>query len=202
MRRSPEKKIVFTRFRATLDELDTALSAGRPSRERVSRRVVIRTDKQRAIDAFQEALKFCYRPRSAAKAVTCILQDLINYDLPWNPTTIEQRVGRVHRIGQTRDVFIFNFCLAGSVEERILSILHDKINMFELVAGEVEMILGHLGDEEDFASLVMDAWSSSISDDDARETFAQLSARLLDAKSAYQNASNLDRALFSEDYEI
>lgn len=48
----------------------------------------------------------------------------------------------------------------------------------------------------------MDAWSSSHSDDDARETFEQLSARLLDAKSAYQNASNLDRALFSEDYEI
>ena len=44
--------------------------------------------------------------------------------------TIEQRVGRVHRIGQTRHVYIFNLCLAGSVEERILSILHDKINMF------------------------------------------------------------------------
>ncbi len=127
---------------------------------------------------------------------------VINYDLPWNPATIEQRVGRVHRIGQTRDVYIFNLCLAGSVEERILSILHDKINMFELVAGEVEMILGHLGDEQDFASLVMDAWSSSRSDDDARETFERLSARLLEAKSAYQNASDLDRALFSEDYEI
>jgi hypothetical protein len=64
------------------------------------------------------------------------------------------------------------------------------------------MILGHLGDERDFASLVMDAWSSSRSDDDARETFERLSARVLDAKSAYQHASDLDRALFSEDDEI
>jgi SNF2 family DNA or RNA helicase len=40
---------------------------------------------------------------------------------------IEQRIGRIHRIGQTQDVFIFNFCLKGSIEEYILRILHDKI---------------------------------------------------------------------------
>jgi hypothetical protein len=55
------------------------------------------------------------------------------------------------------------------------------------------MILGHLDDEQDFASLVMDAWSSSRSDADARETFERLSTRSLAAKSAYQNASDLDR---------
>jgi hypothetical protein len=48
----------------------------------------------------------------------------------------------------------------------------------------------------------MDAWSSSRSDDDARETFARLSARIIDAKSVYQTTTDLDRALFSEDYEI
>jgi SNF2 family DNA or RNA helicase len=122
--------------------------------------------------------------------------------LPCNPATIEQRVGRVHGVGLTRDVYVFNLCLAGSVEERILSILHDKINMFELVAGEVEMILGHLGDDQDFASLVMDAWSSSRSEEDEREAFERLSARILDARSVYQTTTDLDRALFSEDYEI
>ena len=201
-RRSPEKKIVFTRFRATLDELDAALSAaGR--RVSVFHGGLSSVDKQRAIDAFQNDAEILLSTEIGAEGRNLqFCRTVINYDLPWNPATIEQRVGRVHRIGQTRDVYIFNLCLAGSVEERILSILHDKINMFELVAGEVEMILGHLGDEQDFASLVMDAWSSSRSDDDARETFERLSARLLDAKSAYQNASDLDRALFSEDYEI
>lgn len=201
-RRSPEKKIVFTRFRATLDELDAALSAaGR--RVSVFHGGLSSLDKQRAIDAFQDDAEILLSTEIGGEGRNLqFCRTVINYDLPWNPATIEQRVGRVHRIGQTRDVYIFNLCLAGSVEERILSILHDKINMFELVAGEVEMILGHLGDEEDFASLVMDAWSSSRSDDDAQETFERLSARLLDAKSAYQNASDLDRALFSEDYEI
>jgi superfamily II DNA or RNA helicase len=201
-RRSPEKKIVFTRFRATLDELDAALSAaGR--RVSVFHGGLSSADKQRAIDAFQEDAEVLLSTEIGGEGRNLqFCRTVINYDLPWNPATIEQRVGRVHRIGQARDVYIFNLCLAGSVEERILSILHDKINMFELVAGEVEMILGHLGDEQDFASLVMDAWSSSRSDDDARETFERLSARLLDAKSAYQHASDLDRALFSEDYEI
>jgi superfamily II DNA or RNA helicase len=201
-RRSPEKKIVFTRFRATLDELDAALSAaGR--RVSVFHGGLSAVDKQRAIDAFQDDAEILLSTEIGGEGRNLqFCRTVINYDLPWNPATIEQRVGRVHRIGQTRDVYIFNLCLAGSVEERILSILHDKINMFELVAGEVEMILGHLGDEQDFASLVMDAWSSSRSDDDARETFERLSARLLDAKSAYQNASDLDRALFSEDYEV
>jgi superfamily II DNA or RNA helicase len=201
-RRSPEKKIVFTRFRATLDELAAALSAaGR--RVSVFHGGLSSVDKQRAIDAFEDDAEILLSTEIGGEGRNLqFCRTVVNYDLPWNPATIEQRVGRVHRIGQMRDVYIFNLCLAGSVEERILSILHDKINMFELVAGEVEMILGHLGDDQDFASLVMDAWSSSRSDDDARETFERLSARLLDAKSAYQHASDLDRALFSEDYEI
>ena len=69
---------------------------------------------------------------------------VVNFDLPWNPMRIEQRVGRVHRIGQTEDVFVFNFCQAGTVEEQLLRVLHDKINMFELVVGEMDAILGTL----------------------------------------------------------
>ena len=201
-RRSPEKKIVFTRFRATLDELDAALTAA-GHRVSVFHGGLSSVDKQRAIDAFEGDAAILLSTEVGGEGRNLqFCRTVINYDLPWNPMTIEQRVGRVHRIGQTRDVYIFNFCLAGSVEERILSILHGKINMFELVAGEVEMILGHLGDDQDFASLVMDAWSSSRSGEDARATFERLSARILDAKSAYQTTTDLDRALFSEDYEI
>ena len=201
-RQSQEKMIVFTRFRATLDELAAALTAA-GHRVSVFHGGLSSAEKQRAIDAFEDDAAILLSTEVGGEGRNLqFCRTVINYDLPWNPVTIEQRVGRVHRIGQTRDVYIFNLCLAGSVEERILSILHDKINMFELVAGEVEMILGHLGDDQDFASLVMDAWSSSRSGEDARETFERLSARLLEAKSAYQKTSDLDRALFSEDYEI
>lgn len=114
---------------------------------------------------------------------------------------IEQRVGRVHRIGQTRDVYVFNFCLAGSIEERILRILHDKINLFELVAGEVEMILGHLDDDQDFAGMVMDVWARSRTPGEEAQAFDELSDAILRARTEYQRTQDLDRALFSEDYE-
>ena len=170
------EKIVFTRFRATLDELDAALTAA-GHRVSVFHGGLSSVDKQRAIDAFEDDAAILLSTEVGGEGRNLqFCRTVINYDLPWNPVTIEQRVGRVHRIGQTRDVYIFNLCLAGSVEERILSILHDKINMFELVAGEVEMILGHLGDDRDFASLVMDAWSSSRSRGRARDLRAAVGA--------------------------
>ena len=64
------------------------------------------------------------------------------------------------------------------------------------------MILGHLGDDQDFAGLVMDAWSRSRSRDDEDQAFDQLSTRIIDATAAYRQTTDLDRALFSEDYEI
>jgi SNF2 family DNA or RNA helicase len=196
------KAIIFTHFNITLERLAERLRA--LGVDLVLYHGGLSTaQKDEAIRQFEQQARVLLSTEAAGEGRNLqFCRTAINSDLPWNPVTIEQRVGRVHRIGQTRDVYIFNLCLAGSVEERILSILHDKINMFELVAGEVEMILGHLGDDQDFASLVMDAWSSSRSGEDARETFERLSARILDAKSVYQTTTDLDRALFSEDYEI
>ena len=93
-------------------------------------------------------------------------------------------------------------CLAGSIEERILRLLHDKINLFELIAGEIEMILGHLDDDQDFASVVMDVWARSHTTGEEDHAFEALSATILHAKAQYQQSRELDRALFSQDYEV
>ncbi len=66
---------------------------------------------------------------------------MINFDLPWNPMRVEQRIGRVHRLGQEHDVSIYNFSTIGTIEEHIVNLLHEKINMFELVIGELDAIL-------------------------------------------------------------
>ncbi len=55
---------------------------------------------------------------------------------------IEQRIGRLHRIGQMREVRVFSLCARGSAEERILDVLDRRIHLFELVIGEVDLILG------------------------------------------------------------
>jgi SNF2 family DNA or RNA helicase len=70
---------------------------------------------------------------------------VVNYDLPWNPMRLEQRIGRVHRLGQTRDVHIYNMATNGTVEEHILFLLYEKISMFNLVIGELDIILAQMG---------------------------------------------------------
>jgi SNF2 family DNA or RNA helicase len=70
---------------------------------------------------------------------------LVNYELPWNPMVVEQRIGRIHRIGQTREAHIINFAAAGTIEAHILRILDEKIQLFRLVVGELDVILGQYG---------------------------------------------------------
>ncbi|SOD73491.1 SNF2 domain-containing protein [Jatrophihabitans sp. GAS493] len=70
---------------------------------------------------------------------------LVNYDLPWNPMRVEQRIGRIDRIGQVDTVQVFNFWVKGTVEERVLNVLERRINIFEEtvgVAGPRELIHG------------------------------------------------------------
>jgi SNF2 family DNA or RNA helicase len=74
--------------------------------------------------------------------------NIINFDLPWNPMRVEQRIGRVHRLGQTEDVKIYNLCTIGTIEEHIVHLLHEKINMFEMVIGELDDIVQKIEKEE------------------------------------------------------
>ncbi len=69
---------------------------------------------------------------------------VVNFDLPWNPMRIEQRIGRVHRIGQTRTVEIYNLFAVQTVEADILRLLHEKIDLFRTVIGELDVILRHI----------------------------------------------------------
>jgi superfamily II DNA or RNA helicase len=78
---------------------------------------------------------------------------LFNYDLPWNPMRIEQRIGRIDRIGQQRNVLIYNFALAGALDERILDVLDTRIRVFSESVGALDPILGQV--EEDLMRLCL-----------------------------------------------
>ncbi|WP_240378097.1 DEAD/DEAH box helicase [Bacillus piscicola] len=88
---------------------------------------------------------------------------IINYDLPWNPMRLEQRIGRLHRLGQTRDVEVYNFGVRGTVEEHILSLLYEKIKLFENVIGELDTILASTP-YSSIEGYITDALSTSESD--------------------------------------
>ena len=127
---------------------------------------------------------------------------MINYDLPWNPMEIEQRIGRLHRIGQANEVQVFNFCTAGSLEDHILEVLDRKINMFELVVGEIDMILGRLQGEEEFSDLVYDIWVQHADEPERQKAFDALAGKLKRARSSYEKSRELDEKLFREDFGV
>ena len=127
---------------------------------------------------------------------------MINYDLPWNPMKIEQRIGRIHRIGQEKEVRIFNLCAANSIEDYILEILDRKINMFEMVIGEIEMVLGRVSGEKDFSDRIYDIWVESLLPEDRQKGFNQLATQLKRSKTQYNTTKELDEKLFGENYEL
>jgi len=195
------KTLVFANFQATLDVLGNLLrTAAIPHVVFSGRRTV--AEKAEAVAAFRDTTPVMLCSEAGGEGHNLqFANTLINFDLPWNPMRIEQRVGRIHRIGQTREVFIFNLCTAGSLEERILRLLQDKIRMFELIVGEVGSILGNLEGGEEFESLVMNLWLRSDDDADLDQSFERFGDSLLAAQEEYLKTKELDEALFGDEFE-
>ncbi|MGE5192132.1 MAG: DEAD/DEAH box helicase, partial [Deltaproteobacteria bacterium] len=195
------KLLIFVNFRRTIGHLQALLAGAGVAFSTFSGEQSDR-EKDAAVEAFRESVPVMLCTDSGGEGRNLQFADtLINYDLPWNPMRIEQRVGRVHRIGQTREVFVFNLCTAGSLEARILDLLNEKIRMFELVVGEVGSILGNLEGGEEFESLVLRLWAQSRDGAELDRSFETLGESLLDAQEQYLQTKELDEALFGEDYE-
>jgi len=200
LRRHPGKHLIFTRYRETqeflLESLNdagistAAFSGGMSAAEKDEQVVAFARDRQALVstDVGSEGrnLQFCH--------------NLVNYDLPWNPMQIEQRVGRVHRIGQMDPVQIFNLAAHDTLEDYVLQVLDSKINMFELVVGEVGEILGNLSEEREFEDLVMDLWLEAESTSAARQAFDQLGDQMIEARGEYIKARAYDNELFGEEF--
>jgi SNF2 family DNA or RNA helicase len=196
------KAVVFTEFLSTLDHLRRVCERHAVPYAYFSGELS-RAEKDAAIADFRDHARVLLSTGAGGEGRNLQFADtIVNFDLPWNPMRIEQRVGRVHRIGQDHDVFVFNFCQAGTVEEQILRVLHDKINMFELVVGEMDAILGTLDDARDFAEIVMDLWISGSQSGEVEQSFEELAKRLLDAKKHHVKVQELDQALFAHDFEV
>ena len=142
-RENPGKKVVlFSFFRGTLHYLHERLAEdGVPA-------VLVMggMDKQEAIRKFAHpaGADLLLSSEVAAEGVDLQFSSLlINYDLPWNPMRIEQRIGRIDRIGQEAErILIWNFLYAGSIDERIYDRLLLRLNIFEQALGSMEAILG------------------------------------------------------------
>lgn len=143
-----EKVIVFTEYRATQDYLiryfqERGLSAV-PYRGGMNR-----GKKDWMMDLFRRRAQVLVATEAGGEGINLqFCHHIVNFDLPWNPMRVEQRIGRVHRLGQTEDVKIFNLCTVGTIEEHIVHLLHEKINMFQMVIGELDEIVERMEREE------------------------------------------------------
>ncbi|HYT24980.1 MAG TPA: C-terminal helicase domain-containing protein, partial [Actinomycetota bacterium] len=156
--------VVFTAFRQTLGFLtELAAAAGLPAV--AYHGGLTRREKEGAIRSFREELGILLTTEAAGEGRNLqFCHVMVNFDLPWNPMQIEQRLGRIHRIGQDHEVLLTNLVTRGTVEERILKVLEAKINLFELVVGELDMILGRIEEDFDFEHFVFDAHLASRDD--------------------------------------
>ncbi|HXP61180.1 MAG TPA: DEAD/DEAH box helicase [Dongiaceae bacterium] len=124
---------------------------------------------------------------------------LANFDLPWNPMEIEQRIGRLHRLGQQEPVRIYNFVQAGTLQEHLLHLLQEKLNLFELVVGETGLVLGERFSSDEFAEEVLRRWRES--EGSVAQALAGLGEELAAARDNYSEIKKLDETLFEKDYE-
>ncbi len=196
----PDKMVVFTQFRATQEYLHRRM---REAGEAVAlfHGGMLRMEKEQAIRAFQGDARILLSTDAGSEGRNLQFCNAVcNFDLPWNPMKIEQRVGRLSRIGQPRDVYVFNLAAADTLEAAVLYLLEAKIAMFELVIGEIDMILGNLDAEREFEDVVADLWTESKDSTEFHSALDRLGERLLAAKENYLRQRAQEERLFGEKF--
>src|SRR5206468_2745350 len=124
---------------------------------------------------------------------------LVNYDLPWNPMVVEQRIGRLHRIGQTREVHIVNLAAAGTIESYILQLLDQKIKLFELVVGELDLILGEFGGAQEFEGRLAKEWLAAESEEDFARRVETMGVEIEKSSAAGKEQEELNSLIAPDD---
>ncbi|MGD1068134.1 MAG: DEAD/DEAH box helicase, partial [Vulcanimicrobiaceae bacterium] len=195
------RALVFTRYRATLAHVCTAL--GEAGLAHVGfHGAMSGQEKHEAVERFRETP--CAMVATDVGAEGQNLQFcnvLVNFDLPWNPMLIEQRIGRLHRMGQTEEVTVYNLCAQGTIEERVLDVLDRRLHLFELVVGEMDMVLGNVADERDLEERVLALYAAASTDEDISRGFDAIAEDIALARGRYDRTRAFDDALFGEDYE-
>lgn len=140
-------------------------------------------DKRQAlIDYFRNDAEIMIATESAAEGVNLqFCSFIINYDLPWNPQRIEQRIGRCHRYGQKHDVVVINFLnKRNDADKRVYELLKDKFNLFSGVLGASDEVLGTIESGIDFEKRILAIYQECRTPDEIKSAFEQLRNELED----------------------
>lgn len=132
------------------------------------------------VDYFREAGQIMIATEAGAEGINLQFCSLVvNYDLPWNPQRIEQRIGRCHRYGQRNDVVVVNFLNSeNAADQRVFELLDQKFKLFEGVFGASDEVLGVVESGVAFEKRIADIYQSCRSPAEINASFDQLQAEL------------------------
>lgn len=132
------------------------------------------------IDHFRDKAQILVATEAAAEGVNLQFCNLVvNYDLPWNPQRVEQRIGRCHRYGQQFDVVVVNFLnQRNKVDKRVLELLSEKFQLFDGLFGASDEILGRLESGVDVEKRIADIYATCRTPDAIEAAFAELREQL------------------------
>ncbi|MDP3186077.1 MAG: helicase-related protein, partial [Anaerolineales bacterium] len=168
-RQNPGSKVlIFTESRDTLDYLEKNLRRWNYSVCTIHGGMGLE-ERIRAESVFKNEAQVLVATEAAGEGINLQFCNLmINYDIPWNPNRLEQRMGRIHRYGQTREVFIFNLVATDTREGQVLKALFDKLEEIrkELGSDKVFDVLGDIVQGKNLAQLLVEAASGARSMDE------------------------------------
>jgi superfamily II DNA or RNA helicase len=196
-----EKVLVFTKYRESLRAIEDAATAARIPVASVHGELS-RDGKTDAIARFREGVPILASTDVGSEGHNLQFASVVvNFDLPWNPMVVEQRIGRVHRYGQTNEVRVYNLAARGTIEERLLDVLDRRIHLFELVVGEMDMVLGNVVDQRDLEERLLDLYERTRQEREIDDEFDRIAAELAAARGQYDRVKLLDEQLFGRELE-
>jgi len=197
MKSVDEKVLVFTQYLRTLHYLRGVLEA-QGHRVAVYHGGLSIVAKDAAVRAFRDDRQVFLSTEAGGEGRNLqFARTVVNYDLPWNPLRIEQRIGRVHRLGQDREVDVVNLWAEDTIEAYLMELLDRKIHMFELVVGELDLILGNLDERRSFEDLMMDIWTLRQAEE-RRAALNRLGDALVQARDRFETVRNRNEEILHE----
>lgn len=147
--------------------------------------------KQAIVDYFKDYAEIMIATEAGVEGINLqFCSMVVNFDMPWNPQRIEQRIGRCHRYGQKFDVVVINFVnTANEAEKRTYELLNDKFHLFDGVFGSSDEVLGSIENGVDFEKRINGIYQRCRSRDEIVEAFDELQHSLEDVISERINQS-------------
>lgn len=132
------------------------------------------------VDEFRDHAEIMIATEAGAEGINLQFCSLVvNYDLPWNPQRIEQRIGRCHRYRQQHDVVVVNFAnRSNEADQRVFELLEQKFKLFEGVFGSSDEILGAIESGVDFERRIADIYRRCRTPTEIQEAFSELQDEL------------------------